>query len=183
MFSCTLHGEVNMAARNELLLKRKVEVIEYANKNPSQSSRKIVEVFNCGHMQIQISSRKRRRFWVNMKPMRQHLWEQTISHIQLQVHIHHMCAQLNSTSRNCHLHQGNMCFQIGNATDKSMNISRHYQYMQTLTNLHTLPFIPALYRQPGTTGNSMAQTLFADHIGTSRPSAAERAEGPGKLFM
>ena len=126
MFSCTLHGEVNMAARNELLLKRKVEVIEYANKNPSQSSRKIVEVFNCGHMQIQISSRKRRRFWVNMKPMRQHLWEQTISHIQLQVHIHHMCAQLNSTSRNCHLHQGNMCFQIGNATDKSMNISRHY---------------------------------------------------------
>ena len=42
-----------MAARNELSLKCKVEVIEYANKNPSQSSRKIAEVFNCGRTQIQ----------------------------------------------------------------------------------------------------------------------------------
>ena len=48
-FAC----EVNMAARNVLSSKRKVEVIEYANKNPSQSSHKIAEVFNCGRMQIQ----------------------------------------------------------------------------------------------------------------------------------
>ena len=42
-----------MAARNELSLKRKVEVIKYANKNPSQSSRKVAKLFNCGRMQIQ----------------------------------------------------------------------------------------------------------------------------------
>ena len=48
-----VQGEVNMAARNELSLKRKVEVIECANKNPSQSSRKIADVFNFGRIQIQ----------------------------------------------------------------------------------------------------------------------------------
>ena len=48
-----VHGEVNMAARNESSLKRKVEVIKCANKNPSQSSHKIAEVFNCWHKQIQ----------------------------------------------------------------------------------------------------------------------------------
>lgn len=42
-----------MAARNELTLKRKVEVIDYIRKNPSHSSRKIAEVFNCGRTQIQ----------------------------------------------------------------------------------------------------------------------------------
>ena len=42
-----------MAARNELSLKHKVEVLKYANKNPSQSSRKIAEVSNCGGMHIQ----------------------------------------------------------------------------------------------------------------------------------
>ena len=44
---------VQMGARNELLLKHKVKVIEYAKKNPSQRSCKISKVFNCGHMQIQ----------------------------------------------------------------------------------------------------------------------------------
>ena len=57
-----LHGEVNMAARKELSLKHKVEVIEYANKNPSQSSHKIAQVFHCGHTQIQGIITKRRRF-------------------------------------------------------------------------------------------------------------------------
>ena len=36
-----VHGEVNVAARNDLSLKCKVEVIEYAKSNLSQSSRKI----------------------------------------------------------------------------------------------------------------------------------------------
>ena len=48
-----------MAARNELLLKSKVEVIEYAKRNPSQSSRKIAKVFNCGRTQIQGIFKKR----------------------------------------------------------------------------------------------------------------------------
>ena len=48
-----------MAARNELSLKSKVEVIEYAKRNPSQSSRKIAEVFNCGRTQIQGIFKKR----------------------------------------------------------------------------------------------------------------------------
>ena len=48
-----MHAEVNMAAKNELSLKHKVKVIKCANKNPSQSSRKIAEVFNCGHTKIQ----------------------------------------------------------------------------------------------------------------------------------
>ena len=48
-----MHGEVNMGARNEVSLKRKVKVIKCANKNPSQSSHKIAEVFNCWHKQIQ----------------------------------------------------------------------------------------------------------------------------------
>ena len=48
-----------MAARNELSLKSKVEVIEYAKKNPSQSSRKIAEVFNCGRTQIHGIFKKR----------------------------------------------------------------------------------------------------------------------------
>ena len=48
-----VHGEVNMAARNDLSLKCKVEVIEYAKNNLSQSSRKIAEVFNCERTQIQ----------------------------------------------------------------------------------------------------------------------------------
>ena len=42
-----------MASRNELSLKRKVEVINHANKNPLHSSRKIAEVFGCGRTQIQ----------------------------------------------------------------------------------------------------------------------------------
>ena len=62
-----------MADRNEFSLKCKVKVIDYANKNPSQSSCKIAEVFNCGCMQFKVSSRKRRQFSVNMKPMRRHL--------------------------------------------------------------------------------------------------------------
>ena len=53
-----MHGEMNMAARNEWSLKRKVEVIECANKNPSQSSRKIADVFNCGHTQVQDIKKK-----------------------------------------------------------------------------------------------------------------------------
>ena len=48
-----------MAARNELSLKSMVEVIEYAKKNPSQSNRKIAEVFNCGRTQIQGILKKR----------------------------------------------------------------------------------------------------------------------------
>ena len=42
-----------MASRNESSLKRKVEVINHANKNSLHSSRKIVEVFGCGRTQIQ----------------------------------------------------------------------------------------------------------------------------------
>lgn len=42
-----------MATRNELSLKRKVEVIEYAKRNPSHGSRKLAELFNCGRTQIQ----------------------------------------------------------------------------------------------------------------------------------
>ena len=61
-----------MASRNELLLKRKVEVINHANKNPLHSSRKIVEVFGCGRTQIQgILKKKRKIFCVNTKPMHQ----------------------------------------------------------------------------------------------------------------
>ena len=42
-----------MSTRNDLSLARKVEMIEYRKKNPTLGSRKIAEVFKCGHTQIQ----------------------------------------------------------------------------------------------------------------------------------
>ena len=39
--------------RQELTLKQRVEVIEYAQRNPEAGSRKIAEVFKCGRTQIQ----------------------------------------------------------------------------------------------------------------------------------
>ena len=42
-----------MASRNELSLKERVSVIEYAQKNPKTGTRKIAEVFKCGRTQIQ----------------------------------------------------------------------------------------------------------------------------------
>ena len=38
-------AEATKKSRNELVLKKKVEVIEYANKNPAAGSRKIASVF------------------------------------------------------------------------------------------------------------------------------------------
>ena len=50
-----------MAARkrNELSLKKKVEVIEYARKNPNVGSGKLASLFECGKTQIQTILRKR----------------------------------------------------------------------------------------------------------------------------
>ena len=61
MYRMFIHGqgEVNMAARNELSLKHKVEVIECANKNPSQSSLKIADVLLWAYPDSKASSRKR----------------------------------------------------------------------------------------------------------------------------
>ena len=42
------------AKRNNLSLADKMEVIEYAKKNPSAGTRKIAEVFECGRTQIQM---------------------------------------------------------------------------------------------------------------------------------
>ena len=44
--------------RNELSLKKKVEVIEYAKKNPNVGSRKLASLFECGKIQIQTILRK-----------------------------------------------------------------------------------------------------------------------------
>lgn len=41
------------SSRNVLTLKQKVEVIDYVNKNPGSSSRKVSNVFKCGKTQIQ----------------------------------------------------------------------------------------------------------------------------------
>ena len=44
--------------RNELSLKKKVEVIECAKKNPNVGSRKLASLFECGKTQIQTILRK-----------------------------------------------------------------------------------------------------------------------------
>ena len=40
--------------RNELTLKRKVEVIEYVKTNPGAGSRKVARVFECWKTQVQL---------------------------------------------------------------------------------------------------------------------------------
>ena len=52
MFSCTLHGEVNKAARNEVSFKRKVELLSMQTTIPHRAVVKL-PVFSCGHKQIQ----------------------------------------------------------------------------------------------------------------------------------
>ena len=42
-----------------LALKEKVKVLDYVNKNPGCSSRKLASVFNCGKTQIQGILKKR----------------------------------------------------------------------------------------------------------------------------
>ena len=44
--------------RNELSLKKKVEVIKYTKKNPNVGSRKLASLFECGKTQIQTILRK-----------------------------------------------------------------------------------------------------------------------------
>ena len=41
------------SSRNEVTLKQRVELIEYQKKNPTCSSRKLVEHFKCGRTQVQ----------------------------------------------------------------------------------------------------------------------------------
>ena len=42
-----------MAARNELTLQCKIEVLDYVRRNPSPCSGKVTDVVSCGHTQIQ----------------------------------------------------------------------------------------------------------------------------------
>lgn len=42
------------SSRNELTLKQRVEVIQYHNKNPLVSTRKLASVFSCGRTQVQL---------------------------------------------------------------------------------------------------------------------------------
>ncbi len=52
--SCSFHFLMaTKMKRNELTLKRKVEVIEHVKKNPGSGCRKIADVFECGETQIQ----------------------------------------------------------------------------------------------------------------------------------